>query len=420
MNFRYGKQVVDIKLPSTCFVKELEKPSSEIHESESTILERAIDELLAALRVRLAPKARLLIIVPDHTRKCNLPFILPRLTHALEKAFQPNIEFLIANGSHVALSKETLAALLSPEIYSRYRVTQHDAKDESRLIDLGTTTFGTPIRLNRKVRETDFIITVNGILYHYFAGFGGGAKMLLPGVAGYETIRCNHSLSIDPNYGFHPNCREGNLADNPVFQDLRQVLNFVNNALSLQVVLAPEGRLAAAAGGNILEAQARLLPIVQQLYGLPLEEQADWVIADAGGFPGDVNLIQAHKAIHHAFRTVKRGGALIMIAECGEGIGSQTFLPTFDYGDSRTMAAALSRNFQINSQTALALKEKTENAKIYLLSNLDPEIVKKTGMIPLKRPTEIVALVEKEASAGKTGIVFRQANLYLPLLAVSS
>lgn len=420
MNFRYGKQVLDIDPPLTSRWRELEKPSPVIHESESEILERAIEELLAALRIRLAPKARLLIIVPDHTRKCNLPFILPRLTQALEKAFRPSIEFLIANGSHAALSNDTMAALLSPEIYARYRVTQHDAKDENRLVDLGATTFGTPIRINRKVREADFIITVNGILYHYFAGFGGGAKMLLPGVAGYETIRRNHSLSIDPACGFHPGCREGKLDDNPVFQDLRQVLNFVNNALSLQVVLAPDARLAAAAGGDILEAQARLLPIVQQLYGLPFDGQADWVIADAGGFPGDVNLIQAHKAIHHAFRTVKRGGTLIMIAECGEGIGSQTFLPTFDYGDSRTMAAALSRNFQINSQTALVLKEKTEQARIYLLSNLDPEIVRKTGMIPLNRAEEIVALVEKETAEGKTGIVFRQANLYLPLLTVGS
>ena len=416
MDFKYGSASVALDLPSYFDRQVLQKDLPVSFESQEMILAEGIEQLLDQLAPRIGQQARLLLIVPDHTRRCNLPLILPLLIDALQQCFSAKIEILIANGSHAQQPEQTIIDLVSPAVYARCPVHQHDAQNKDELFYFGKTSNGTEIRLNRKVTEADFVITVGGVLYHYFAGFGGGPKMLLPGVAGYETIRQNHSLTIDRNGGFHPRCVEGNIDDNPVYCDLVQVLDFVSYALSLQVVLAPDGRIVRCEAGEIRKTQRRLIASVEQMYALPIERQADVVVASAGGFPADVNLIQAHKAIHHAFRAVKSGGCLLIAAECREGIGSQTFLPAFRHGNAAAMAKALIDDYQINSHTALTLREKAERAHIIFLSKLDQETAARTGMLPVDSPEAAIDLLKRLSPNARCAYLFPQANLYLPLL----
>ncbi|MBN1543061.1 nickel-dependent lactate racemase [candidate division KSB1 bacterium] len=414
VELKYGRKVVSLNPPSFIRWLPLEKTIDEPPVSERALLTDAADTLISQLKeLPLRRGARLLLVVPDHTRKCRLSDILPILLQRLEESFQPLVEILIANGSHVVQPESTVENLVGKEVYRRLDVVQHNALCSEDMRYVGETTAGTPIRLNRRVVEADCVVTVGGTLYHYFAGFGGGPKMLLPGVADIETIRLNHRRTIDPDTGtFHENCREGEIDNNPVYQDLVQVLRFLPRLISLQVVLDAMGRFHYAGVGPVVEIQKEAIARVRALYRIPLAEKADIVLASAGGYPADLNLIQSHKSIHHAYQVVRPGGVLVMFAECSEGIGSSTFMPYFQNGSSLDIAAALLQDYQINGHTALALRSKTESVSLYLVSMLPDSLVKEMGMLPLKADESMWQILSKGLFS--EGYLFPQASLYSP------
>jgi len=415
MHFRYGKQIIDVQLPEHIQWQTLEKPGSASPVQEQQVIANSIDRLMHLLYDQLQSIHTLLIIIPDHTRKCRLPLVLPLLMQRLQP-YDLKTEFLVANGSHVEQPEAAIKELVGENIYNHYPVIQHDSRDDKNLAYYGVTDFGTEIFLNKKVREADYVLTIGGILYHYFAGFGGGPKMLLPGVAGYETIRINHRRTIDEQSGFfHKDCFEGNIITNPVYRDLAQVVQLVPNCISLQFALDVEGHIVFAEAGPVLPVQNRVCEKVKELYSLPIQHKADLVIAGAGGFPADVNLIQAHKAIHHAFQAVREQGVVVIFAECTEGIGSKTFMPYFTEKTSRDIGQRLLRDYMINGQTALSLKTKTEAAHIILVSLLDKDLVRQTGMIPCTSVAEAMQTAQcyLEGCSGK-GYLFPAANLYVP------
>ena len=417
MQLKYGKITFDFDPPIDVSWTVLEKNIKHATRKESDIIKAAVADLANQLEHLGIPKfSKLLLVIPDHTRRCRLEAILPILTIALENRFSATVQILVANGSHVLQPEETIREIVGGEIYEKYPITQHDCKDKDSLAYFGDSSKGTQIWLNRKVKEADFIITVGGVLYHYFAGFGGGPKMLLPGVAGYETIRANHRRTIDEKTGhFHPDCYEGYIETNPVFLDLKEVMKFVSNTISLQVVQSVEKKIVHAAAGPILPTHRRICEKVSNIYSIPLTEKADVVVASAGGFPSDVNLIQSHKSIHHAFQAVKENGWVIILAECAEGIGSKTFLPYFDVGSSGEIAQKLLQDYQINGHTALSLKTKTEIANIVLVSKLEADTVKKTGMISARDPAQAWSVVAPNLKKNSTGYIMPMASVQVPI-----
>ncbi len=422
MRLKYGRAMVDFEPPAHIQWQILQKdlPFSPLPEMQ--IIEQAVLDLIQRLEeAGVGNHAKLLLVVPDHTRRCRLGVLLPLLTTSLEERFGASLHILIANGSHVLQPEETIRSLVGDGIYKKYPVIQHDALDRASLVYLGDSSNGTAFFLNRKIKEVDFIITIGGILYHYFAGFGGGAKMLFPGIAGYESIRANHRRTVDAASGrFHPFCHEGNITTNPVYLDLVEVMRFVPNVLSLQLALSPQGKVVFAAAGKVLPTHKQVCKKVEEIYSIPLAEKADVVVASAGGFPADVNLIQSHKSIHHAFQAMKENGWLIILAECIEGIGSQTFLPYFDYGSSRNIGQRLLEDYQINGHTALALKAKAEKANIVFVSNLDPQMVEKIGMIPARNLAQAWELTKRHLNPGALGHILPTASVHVPVVNHSS
>jgi len=379
----------------------------------------AVNDLLDQLTAQgLAHGCRLLLIIPDHTRRCRIDEILRLLLPGLQKRFKPKVEILIANGSHVLQPESVIRELVGDDILQSYSVEQHDSRDQSALDDWGMSSLGTPIYLNKKVKVADFIITIGGVLYHYFAGFGGGPKMLMPGVAGYETIRYNHQRTIDADSGaFQANCRTGHLDTNPVFTDLAEIAALIPNVLSLQVVLNPQKDFVFCQAGPWPEVHRRACECVQATYNLAIERQADVVVASAGGFPSDVNLIQAHKSLHHAFQAVREHGCIVLLAECREGIGSATFMPYFEAGDAKAIGRQLLQDFRINGQTALALRTKAEKATVCLVSSLDPGLVTKTGMIPASSLAQAWSQITSKLATNPFGYIMPKASTHFPVLA---
>jgi lactate racemase len=381
-------------------------------------LSTGIDDLLDQLdERRLVQGCRVLLVVPDHTRFCRLDEILRLLLPRLQERWQPEIEILIANGSHVLQPEETIRRLVGEEVYDSYPVYQHDSRDAQALDFWGTTRYGTPVYLNSRVKKADFIITIGGVLYHYFAGFGGGPKMLLPGVAGYETIRINHRRTVDETTAsFHSQCREGQLDGNPVFMDVAEIISFLPNVLSLQVVLNRKKEPIFCQAGPLLQVHRRACQCVEQVYTMPLSQQADVVVASAGGFPADVNLIQSHKALHHAFQAVKSKGFILLLAECREGIGSATCMPFFQAGDAKAMGKRLLEGYQINGQTALALRMKAEQANIYLVSSLDEQQLAKTGIKAAGSFYQAWQVIASQLPESARGYIMPKASTFLPVL----
>jgi len=417
MQLKYGKQEIGFDPPANVKWRVLQKESPVLNKAEETIIQKAVNKLLTLLRSKIHAGAKLLLIVPDHTRKCRLPIVLPLLLQELQN-MRVGIEILIANGSHVLQPDHVIRELVGEEVYSSYPVVQHDSLDDKTLVFFGNTTYGTKIYLNEKVKKADYIITIGGILLHYFAGFGGGPKMLMPGVAGYETIRQNHRLTIDQKTGqFHKECYEGNIKTNPVYLDLSQVVKFVPDCTSLQFALNAKGEIVQAETGPILETQERICATVNDLYTIAIEDKADIVVASAGGFPADVNLIQTHKSIQHAFQAVKPKGTIILLAECPEGAGSKTFMPYFNESSAAAIGLCLLKDYKINGHTALALKTKSENARIFFVSKCDEQIVRQTGMIPSSTIDEAMDSAKKYLkTVNPIGYILPYANLYLPFV----
>ncbi len=416
MKLNYGKKGVEINLPDNITWGVLDKEMPFVPKDETEIILSGIESLLEQLDPKINTGCRLLLVVPDHTRRCRLELILPPLIEALEQEFEATIDILVANGSHIIQPEEKVRELLSPKIFDKYPVTQHDYMDADTLLYLGETSFGTPIWLNKKVKEADFIITIGGILYHYFAGFGGGPKMLLPGIAGQKTILNNHRRTIDPETGqFHKNIHEGNITTNPVFRDLSESVDFVPNSLSLQFALSPKGSIVYAEAGSILGTHKSVCEKVKDIYSIEIKEKADIVVASAGGFPSDVNLIQSHKSIHHAFQAVKKNGVIIVFAECSEGVGSNSFMPFFEEKDSLAIGHRLLKDYRINGHTALTLKTKTENAHIIFVTQMEAELVQKTGMIPAKTADEAFEIAQNLLPKRGKGYILPTGQIHVPV-----
>ncbi len=421
MHLRYGKSRIAVDLPPQVDWQVLGMPAGPqaAATDEMLLIRLGLGELSQhLLEVGLTGGQKVLLVVPDHTRRCRLELLLPPLTRMLQDDFHVGVEIIVANGSHALQPDAQLRQLVGEEICNSFRVWQHDCRDSRALVHLGRTEFGTDVWLNKKVKESDLLIAIGPVRYHYFAGFGGGPKLIFPGLAGYESIRQNHRRSIDPQTGrFHPLCREGHTDDNPLFLDLAEAARLVPRVVAWQLLLDSAGMIVDTAVGPLPVAHRQACRRAAELCGVGIERKADVVLASAGGSPADVNLIQSHKTIHHAFQALQENGGLIVLAECGEGVGSDTFLPYFECASSQEMARRLLDDYQLNGQTALALKSKTERARIILISSLPAELVRRTGLIPARDFGQAWSLLAGSLPANRQvkGYVIPDAAYYLPI-----
>jgi nickel-dependent lactate racemase len=236
-------------------------------------------------------------------------------------------------------------------------------------------------------------VIVSPVVFHYFAGMGGGRKMVVPGASSHETVRANHRLSLTRGGEIHPGCRSGNLAGNPVHEDMMEGLEAsLKGCFMVNLVLDGLAEIADIVCGDAAESYMEAVGRAKRMLEVRLPARCDVAVASAGGHPLDLNLIQAHKSIDHAAAAVRDGGVVIALAECPAGVGSDTFLPWFDLGGAAAVSAGLTRDYQLNGQTALSLMKKLERLKIILVSALDGSVVERTGIAPARDLDEAVAL----------------------------
>lgn len=353
--------------------------------AEEEIIRQRISRPIGSLPLSrlLRPSDTVAIAVSDVTRYSATEKFLPHLLEETDAAGVPRsaVTVFVARGTHRALSAEEVREVVGREISSGIRVEQSDPDGETA--ELGATSRGTPVRVCRALMEHDRIVLTGTISFHYFAGFGGGRKALVPGCASRETAAATHFRIFRPDGpGKHPMCRPGVLTGNPIHEDVIEAVELARPAFLLNTLLAPDRRIFDVVAGHWRKAHEEGCARYANAFRLRIPCRYPLVIASAGGFPKDINFIQSHKALDNAFQAVEEGGVLVLLAECRDGFGSPTFLPWFRFGDPDEMEAELRANYQIYGQTAHATLVKAKARRILLVSSLDPEDVRRMGIIP--------------------------------------
>ncbi|MDW7651164.1 MAG: nickel-dependent lactate racemase [Bacillota bacterium] len=349
----------------------------------SDALDRPISSPPLAEIVR--PGEKVLLVASDITRPVPYDVVLPPLLFRLLQAgvSAGHITLIFANGTHRLMTREDARIILGDELEASLRWVNHDAKDSENLVYLGKTGRNTPVWVNRRAVEADRVILTGAVVHHYFAGFGGGRKCLVPGIAGMATALANHRLVLGKSCrGLDSACRPGNLTDNPVHEDIMEACRMLPPDFLLNVVLDPGHQVLHATAGHWHEAHLAACRLADEIYSVPLDEPAQLVIASCGGFPKDINFIQSHKTFDNVFPAVSPGNVLILFAECTQGVGSADFLSWYEHTCPQSMGKALSAAYSIHGHTALTAKSKAAAVRVILVSSLEPALVDKLGMIP--------------------------------------
>ncbi|WP_320130651.1 nickel-dependent lactate racemase [uncultured Sphaerochaeta sp.] len=311
-----------------------------------------------------------LVIVNDATRPTPTSEMLQALLPVLAKhgiGSQSGLTILIATGAHRGAKDQEFSQILgSLEPSLRNCCISHDARDKESLVYLGTTRNQTPIILNKLLFNSDRIIVTGSVEPHYFAGFTGGRKAFLPGIAGYDTIVANHKLALSPKA--HSLALEGN----PVHEDMMDALNLIKVPIfSLMAILDSEQKIAAMTAGNIQEAFFEAVKIAKQIFCVSIPEQAD-VVVSVAKFPMDINLYQSQKAIDNGALAVKDGGTLILVSSCREGLGDETFAKLLSQSSSPDDALLkISAEYKLGYHKAAKMAAVAKRIKLEALTELE-------------------------------------------------
>ncbi len=325
----------------------------------------------------MKPGDRVTVVVSDSFRKTHIERVLPHLLRRMGAAGvrDEDITFLYATGTHRGPTPAEAEAILGPEVFRRFgaRAVTHDPRDDAGLVHLGTTSRGTPVRLNRLVVETDHLVVTGSVVLHYFGGFGGGRKALLPGVASVDAIAANHAMNLHPTEdALDPAVCIATLDGNPVAEDMLEGALMVPVRLLVNTVLDRYGEIAGVFAGDLVAAHRDACAFAARLYRAPIREQADLVIAAAGNTR---NFVQTHKALYNAHQAMKPGGRIILLARCEEGLGGEQFTQWLRLGNRAAIIARLRVQSEINGQTALSTIEKAPSA-IFVTDMPEGEVAK--------------------------------------------
>ncbi len=352
-------------------------------------LEAAVNEILdnplgtEPFNDIFASGQKVVIVVSDVTRlwvktSLFLPFIIKRLNQL--GIADKDITILVATGTHREESESELQAIVGTDIFQRIKVIDHVCDQRENLVYAGTTSRGTEVEVNRLLVESDRVILTGGIVHHLMAGFGGGRKSVVPGVASKKTIAQNHLHALDPKAPkSNPLIGVGALKNNPLHEDMVEATAFVNPDFLINSIIDTKGKIVKLVGGHWLKAWEEGCKWCDENFGIAIHEQADLVIASCGGYPKDMNLYQSTKSLFNAAKAVKPGGVMILLTECREGAGAAEFFGWSKFLLDGTMGQELRRNFTIPGYVFFAAVETAQKCKIILVSQISPEDVKPMG-----------------------------------------
>jgi nickel-dependent lactate racemase len=317
---------IEVELPQNTFLVLSRLPSGFSEEQAKDVINNAIRMPIESESLESLTRGckNITILITDKTRPTPNKLILPILLRHLHSigVKKEMIKIIIATGLHKPHTWSEILELVGREIADEYEIYSHNAEDKDNLVYLGTTTFNTKVYVNKDVVRSDLVIGVGLLEPHYFAGYSGGRKLILPGVSGAETIWHNHSFKMLS----HPKAISGVLEGNPVHEDMVEAAKMVRSyRFIVHVILDKEKRIVRAFSGDPYEAHRINAQWLSKYVVVPVPFEADVSIVSNAGYPLDRNLYQANKGIVTASRVTRRGGVIILLAECRDGVEHEHF-----------------------------------------------------------------------------------------------
>ena len=360
----FGQRALRLSLPETAEVDVLVPSAAEAEEDEAGIVSRALQNPVGSPPLREVVKEgqTAVVITSDNTRPCPSPQLLPPILGELKAGgISPDdTKVVVALGLHRPLSSKELRELVGPEVYGSVEVINHNP---ANVVRVGWTRAGTPVDLFRPVVDADVRVGLGNIEFHYFAGYSGGGKSILPGCAGEQTVSANHALMVEPG------ARVGVLENNPVRADLEEGVAQVGLEFILNAVVDRNHRLVAAVAGDSTRAHRQGCRILARRDAVKIDRKTDIVAVSSGGAPFDLNLYQAQKALENAGAVVRDGGVVIWVAECPEGYGNSTFERWMRQAETpEQVMDRIARRFILGGHKAAAIASVQLRAEVYLVS----------------------------------------------------
>lgn len=331
----------------------------------------------------------ILVIVNDATRPTPSWRILKAIWSYLEGK---NVSYLVATGMHQVPTEDEYKFIFG-ELYEsiKDRIFAHDSKNDE-MIDLGFTKLGTHVRINKKVIDADRIIVISSVEPHYFAGYTGGRKSFLPGVAAYETIEQNHKHALKIE------AQSLRLEGNPVSDDMEDAMKALRHKqiFSIMVVLDKNHRTSCAYAGDLKGSWLRAVRMADEIFVIDLKYRADIVVA-VTAFPYDIDLYQSQKALDNAKYAVKDGGIIILVSACRKGVGPPTFLNLLASASSPKEALEkIARGYKLGYHKAAKMAEIGLKCKMLAVTKLDPDTAKKAHLTPVNSLQEAIDMSIRE------------------------
>lgn len=361
-------------------------PEADVKEATIACMRRPIGA--RPLRETVHAGDKVCILCADVTRAWNHSeqFVI-YIINELNGAGVPDgdISILFAQGTHREQTAEENARVVGEEVCRRVRLYQHHSRNREELVHVGDTSRGTPVWLNRRAAEADKVILVDGITIHLFAGYGGGRKLVLPGVAGWDSIQRNHCHALAAHFGdgINPDTRSGKLQGNPVSDDMMEAMRMIDPCFLVHSMVNAEGRICGMVGGDPCEAWLKGTEMVHAMQRAPFREKADVTITCAGGYPKDVSLYQGTKCFDPAMVTTKPGGIIIGMIAAEDIKEPPEYLGSFRYDSMADMEKDLRREFSIPFFAAFNIFCQAHAFTCYLVTRKENfEAVRKTGLIP--------------------------------------
>ena len=387
----YNHSQLTVHLPESYQVDFLLPEPPEVPLDTDALFNTAFSEPVGrSLPLQADPDLKIGIAINDKTRPVANPHpVTYLLTYLDSLGFVPGqIALFLGSGTHQPMSTEELALILDQETIDKYTIFAHDC-DLSPMVQLGETRYGTPISVNQDYYDCDLKFVVGNIEPHHFMGFSGGVKTAAIGLASRKTVNANHAMLT------RDLTRSGLYSVNPMRQDIEEIGRKMGIQYALGIILNEGKQVLRAFFGEPIAVMQVAIPIVRQIFTLPIEAPYDLVIASPGGYPKDINLYQAQKGLTHAARITRDNGIVLLLAGCEEGSGSPSYETFITQVASHQEVIDQFNNgfFKVGPHKAYQIAKDALRVTVILISEIPPETVREWKLTP-SQPDKLDALLE--------------------------
>ncbi|MGI6783412.1 MAG: nickel-dependent lactate racemase [Aminivibrio sp.] len=414
---KIGRGTEAFTLEESKILQALTPPESGLKPCGPRDVEHALDNPIGtgSLGELLAKKkpSNVVIVVNDITRPTPYHLLMPPVLDRLAKAgvTDEQVTLLVATGIHDPHTPEQNLQVYGEELVRRFKIVSHVSDDLDSLVHVGFLKSGTEFRVNRLVKDADFVITMGVVAPHYFAGYSGGRKSIMPGVAWKQTVEGNHSRMVELMDALP------DLDTNPVSLEMIEAAQMVGVDMILNVVVDENKEIVKVTAGDLVKAWREAARVSAGLYEVPMKELADVAIASACGHPRDINMYQAQKALDHADKATKKGGAIVLLADSPEGYGEKVFEEWInDASCPEDIIRRIKTNFKMGGHKAFGFAKVAAEKTVYMVTSMSEEQVKKLFAVKVPSAAEALRRIREDRGEDWTCVVMPEGGLTVPVL----